>query len=223
MTRALTACSIGILGSGQLGRMLAMAAYELGMEVHVFAPDADRSPAGAIAHSAIGASYEDEQALLAFADGVDCITYEFENIPADTVSILEKTGKLFPNAKALHIAQDRLMEKNFFQSLSIPHAEFQNIDKTQDLMDAFASESRARILKIRTLGYDGHGQWRVASQEEAEIAAKELNNRPAILEEIIPFTKELSVIIARERGGETAAYEASENIHENQILHHSKV
>ncbi|MGC6511957.1 MAG: 5-(carboxyamino)imidazole ribonucleotide synthase [Parvibaculales bacterium] len=214
---------IGILGSGQLGRMLAQAAAELGFQTHIYAPDdtlAD-TPAGQVSDSVTQGAYEDQDKLMAFADAVDVVTYEFENVPQSTAAFLSATKPVRPGQKALEVAQDRWVEKNFIRNLGIGVAGFQDITSLDGLQQAWEEFGGDGILKTRRFGYDGKGQWRINARDQLEQAFTELAGRPAIVEQLIPFEKEVSVLAARSVAGEIAIFDCVENVHANHILKYS--
>ena len=218
---------IGILGGGQLGRMLSLAAASLGLRTHVFCPD-DNCPASQVTSRFTKAAYTDETALAAFASAVDVVTYEFENVPVEAVAILETAGATVrPGALALEKAQDRLIEKEFIRSLGVATADFHGVDDLADLEEGLDRIGRPAILKTRRLGYDGKGQTRLtnkdidlhASFEKAvAFAWAEVGAAPSILEAFVPFEKEVSIIGARGPDGATRLYEPIENVHANGIL-----
>ena len=208
--------TIGILGGGQLGRMLAMAAARLGYRCHIFEPGA--APAADVAHAWTKAPYEDLEALRAFAQTCDLITYEFENIPAASLDVLAETTPLFPDRRALETSQDRLTEKRFLAGLGLATAPFAPIDAPADLQAALATTGTPAILKTRRFGYDGKGQARVMTPDEAEAALATLQGAPAIAEGFVRFSREISVIAARGRDGTVAAYDPGENVHRDGIL-----
>lgn len=209
---------LGILGGGQLGRMLALAAARLGIDAHIFTNEAD-SPAQRVAASVTHANYIDEAALRAFAGRVDAITFEFENIPLQTAQFLESLGAhVRPRPASLACSQDRLEEKQFLNALGIATPAFAPIDGPGDIPAALAITGLPAILKTRRLGYDGKGQARVRQPKELISAFAGLGGAPAILEALIPFAREVSVIAARALDGSFAAYDLSENLHENGIL-----
>jgi len=210
--------TIGILGSGQLGRMLALAAAELGFRVHIYAPE-KTSPASEVAHASTCGEYDDAAALAAFADTVDVVTYEFENVPGETARILSDHTIVRPGPHALAVSQDRLEEKNFLVKCGIAVAPFAQVDTLDDLTKALEKLGTPAILKTRRLGYDGKGQVKIDHPDEAAAALKAIANAPAILEGFVPFEKEASVIVARTQGGDVAAYDVGENDHRNHILH----
>ena len=224
MTRARLGpgATIGILGGGQLGRMLAMAAAKLGMKTHIFAPEAD-SPAFDVAAARTIADYADERALAAFAKAVDVVTYEFENVPAATAAFLARLRPVLPDARALETAQDRLAEKHFLNHLAIATAPFAAVDDMGALVRAVGAIGRPAILKTRRFGYDGKGQVVVGADMELGAAWRALGARPAILEGFVAFEREISVIAARSAGGEFRAFDVCENVHEHHILAHTSV
>ncbi len=211
---------IGILGGGQLGRMLATAATELGLTVHVYCPD-ENSPAFDVAAEKTVAAYDDAEALARFADNVDVVTYEFENVPAETVRILTEHAPVRPGALALATAQDRLAEKTFIAEQGIRTAPFRAVDDVAGLAQAIADLGTPSILKTRRFGYDGKGQTRIEAGTAPQAALDEIGNAPAILEGFVPFEREISVIVARGQDGAIAAYDPVENVHKNHILDRS--
>lgn len=209
--------TIGILGGGQLGRMLAQAAHSLGYRTHVYEPKKDSCTA-AVATFSTCAAYDNPAGLEEFAKSVDVITLEFENVPVAAVRTLEQWCKVYPNADALEITQDRLKEKDLCQSLGIRTAPYTDINHVDDLEDALTELGMPAILKTRRLGYDGKGQYKITMLEDAAKAWQVTGQNPAILEGLVHFTKELSIIIARGTDGQTAAFPVVENVHENHIL-----
>ncbi|MGE0046055.1 MAG: 5-(carboxyamino)imidazole ribonucleotide synthase [Hyphomonadaceae bacterium] len=217
MTALAPGATIGILGGGQLGRMLAIAAAQLGFDVRIYTDEPD-SPASRVAARTTVAAYDDADALRAFAKSVDVVTAEFENVPAATAETLVKAGAVVkPNPKALAIAQDRFDEKSFFNAHAIATPPFAAVSGEADLAKAIAEIGAPAILKTRRLGYDGRGQIRIASAEQAEGAYERIA-APAILEGFCAFEKEISVIAARGEDGRFAAYDICENDHEGGIL-----
>ncbi|WP_294609967.1 5-(carboxyamino)imidazole ribonucleotide synthase [uncultured Roseovarius sp.] len=212
-----TGATIGILGGGQLGRMLSVAAARLGLRCHIFEPGAN-PPAGDVAHAVTTAAYENEDALRAFAESVDVITYEFENIPTSALDILEKLKPVRPGRKALRISQDRLVEKAFLSELGLQTAPFAAVDDTEDLVEAIAEIGLPAILKTRRFGYDGKGQARIMTPDDAETALADMAGQPAILEGFIEFSHEVSVIAARNEAGDVACFDPGENVHQGGIL-----
>ena len=208
---------IGILGGGQLGRMLAIAAARLGYKVRIFEPSA-QAPAGDVAISVTQAGYDDHEALKAFALSCDVLTFEFENIPSAALALLEDTRPLFPARTALEVSQDRLVEKDFLNSLGLKTAPYCAIDAADGVAQALEKTGCPAILKTRRFGYDGKGQARVMAASEADAAYASLNGAPAISEGFVKFSREVSVIIARGRDGRVSAYDPGENIHRDGIL-----
>ena len=214
MTNATT---IGILGGGQLGRMLSVAASRLGLKTHIFEPGAN-PPAAHVADAVTTASYDDRAALTAFAQSVDVITYEFENIPTSALDLLETLRPIHPGRQALATSQDRLVEKNFLQSLGLQTAPFATVDNTADLNAAIAQIGTPAIMKTRTMGYDGKGQARIMSQGDAAQALADMAGAPAILEGFVNFSHEVSIIGARSADGAVACFDPGENVHVDGIL-----
>ena len=209
--------TIGILGGGQLGRMLALAAAPLGLNCHVYWPDAD-SPAFDVAAETSIAAYDDTTALAAFARAIDVATYEFENVPVAAVEALSETVPVRPGRKALAASQDRLHEKRFVSDLGIAVAAFAPVDDRASLDRALAAIGVPAILKTRRLGYDGKGQAVIRSAGEAGAALAALHGTPAILEQFVPFAREISVIGVRAADGAFVAYDPAENVHRDGIL-----
>jgi len=214
--------TIGILGGGQLGRMLAMAAARLGFRTHVYCPDAER-PAADVAAAATVADYDDEAALAAFAAAVDVVTYEFENIPEPTVAFLEPLVPVRPSAAALAVAQDRLSEKAFLRDIGIGTAPFHSVDDVAGLDEAVAAIGLPAVLKTRRLGYDGKGQAFLGDRSDTANAWAAVGRRPAILEGFVHFACEVSVIVARSVDGDVACYDPVHNVHRNHVLARSIV
>jgi len=210
--------TIGILGGGQLGRMLSMAAARLGYSTHIFEPQPE-PPAGHVAAKVTTASYDDHPALEEFATQVDVITYEFENVPAASLDVLEGQCAVRPGREALRISQDRLIEKEFLQSLGLRPAPFANVETRQDLSDAVAAIGLPAILKTRRFGYDGKGQVRITSEADCDQAFADMNGAPAVLEGFVSFKHEVSVIAARGASGAVTCYDPGQNVHRNGILH----
>ena len=213
-----TGATIGILGGGQLGRMLSVAAARLGFRSHIFDPGAN-PPAGHVANQVTTANYDDADALKAFAASVDVITYEFENIPTTALDILGSLRPIHPGREALRISQDRLTEKNFLQSLGLKTAAFADIPNLPSLETALARIGTPAIVKTRRLGYDGKGQARLNTPGDAETALNDMAGSAAILEGFVDFSHEISVIAARGLTGEIACFDPGENVHRNGILH----
>ncbi|TCT13344.1 5-(carboxyamino)imidazole ribonucleotide synthase [Tepidamorphus gemmatus] len=214
--------TIGILGGGQLGRMLAMAAARLGLRTHVYCPDPD-SPAFDVAAARTVAAYTDETALTAFAAGCDAVTFEFENVPARTVEVLSARLPTRPGARSLAVCQDRLEEKRLCAALGIATADWLPVDDAEGARAAAATLARPAILKTRRLGYDGKGQACVDGPEAAEDAFAAIGGAVSVLEARVPFACEVSVIGVRAADGAFAAYDVTENEHEAGILRTSRV
>lgn len=222
--------TIGMLGGGQLGRMMACAAARLGLKTHILCPD-DQAPAFDVAANRTIADYTDKKALAAFAKAVDVITYEFENVPVEAVAFLNSIGAVVrPGAKALETAQDRLVEKQFVNSIGAGTAEFHAVDDLASLKRGLEKVGRPAILKTRRLGYDGKGQTRITADDcdlssaydkAVAFAWSEVGAAPSILESFVPFVKEISIIGARAATGEISLYDPAENVHRNGILKHS--
>jgi 5-(carboxyamino)imidazole ribonucleotide synthase len=212
---------IGILGGGQLGRMLALAAARLGFDVVILTPETD-SPAGRVAARTIVAPYDDPAALAELAKTADVVTYEFENVPAAAVARLEALGvSVAPGPDALAVAQDRVKEKTFFELNGIPTVAFAEICGAADIAPALERLGAPALLKTRREGYDGKGQAWVRTAGEAEAAFEAIGRAPAVLEAKAAFVREVSVIAARGRDGSIAAYPLTENQHEDGILRRS--
>lgn len=214
--------TIGILGGGQLGRMLSVAAARLGFQCHIFEPGA-LPPAGHVAQSVTTASYEDQDALIAFAQSVDVITYEFENIPTSALDLLEQYRPIRPGREALRISQDRLTEKAFLQDLGLKTAPYADITDLASLEAALDQIGTPSILKTRRFGYDGKGQIRLSQQDQAAEGLTALEGAPAVLEGFVDFSHEVSVIAARGLNGEVACFDPGENVHRDGILHTTRV
>nr|WP_170538056.1 5-(carboxyamino)imidazole ribonucleotide synthase [Ruegeria arenilitoris] len=213
---------IGILGGGQLGRMLSMAAARLGFVTHIFEPGAN-PPAGQVAHRVTTAPYEDAEALAAFAQSVDVITYEFENIPTQALDTLESHRPIRPGREALRVSQDRLTEKTFLQGLGLNTAPFADVTDLDSLQAAIERIGTPAILKTRRFGYDGKGQARLKSPEDAPSALADMQGAPAILEGFVNFSHEVSIIAARGLDGQVACFDPGENVHRDGILHTTTV
>ena len=208
--------TIGILGGGQLARMLALAGYPLGLQFKIFdaAPDA---PAGQLA-PLLAEDPNDTPALLWFSRGLDVITYEWENVPVSSTRYLEQRVPVFPPPRALEIAQDRQIEKSFFRDLGVPIAPFVAVETRAELDAAVAKLGLPCILKTRRFGYDGKGQFRLENARDVEKAWNELGGVPLILEGLVTFTRELSILVARAQNGEKEFYPLVENHHADGIL-----
>ena len=214
--------TIGIVGGGQLGRMLAMAAAQLGYKCHIYAPD-EAPPAAEVAGRFTRGDYADEEALGRFGSSVDVATYEFENIAAGPLSALADHAPLFPPRRALEIAQDRLSEKTFVTDLDGLTAPFAAVDDLASLEKALTRIDGPAILKTRRFGYDGKGQVRIANRSEAAEAWEAVQGAPCILEGVVEFTGEFSILLCRSASGEIALWDPPENVHADGILRSSCV
>lgn len=212
--------TIGIIGGGQLGRMLAMAAARLNFRTIVLEPQAD-CPAAQLCNSQIVAAYDDESALAQLAEQCDVVTYEFENVPVSAAEFLERTVPVYPPSKALSAAQDRLTEKRFLNDCGIATADFRPVDSQADLESALEAFGGRGVLKTRRMGYDGKGQRVFKGGEELSGAFEALGSVPLILESFVPFEREVSIIAARFKDGSVHCYDPAENVHLNGILHTS--
>jgi 5-(carboxyamino)imidazole ribonucleotide synthase len=209
---------IGILGGGQLGRMLALAARQMGYRVHVLEPTPD-APCSQVADKHIVANYDDIASVLKLGKRCDVVTYEFENIDVRSVIALEEAGyPVFPSSQVLKTTQHRILEKQFVQSIGINTAPFYPINTAVDLEQAASKIGFPAIIKTAYGGYDGKGQVKVANLEQAQLAFQELPNRPLIWEKMIKFTKELGIICVRDRNNQIVTYPVTENIHVENIL-----
>jgi 5-(carboxyamino)imidazole ribonucleotide synthase len=214
--------TIGIVGGGQLGRMLALAAAQLGYRTHVYAPDAD-GPAAGVATAFTRGAFDDEAALAAFAAEVDVATYEFENIPTGPLSALASRVSLFPPRAALETAQDRIVEKNFILKLGGRPAPFAAVNDRAGLDSALREIGAPAILKTRRFGYDGKGQARIDDPAGADEAWEALRGAPAVLEGLVRFDAEFSILLCRGQDGEAAIWDAPRNRHEGGILVRSEL
>ncbi|GEO86096.1 MULTISPECIES: 5-(carboxyamino)imidazole ribonucleotide synthase [Alphaproteobacteria] len=214
----MNARTIGIIGGGQLGRMLAMAAARLNFRTVILEPQAD-CPAAQVANSQIVAPYADPLALAELAAACDIVTYEFENVPVEAAATLARNVPVFPPPRALEVAQDRLTEKRFLNDCGIQTARFHAVDSQAELEAALADFGGQGVLKTRRLGYDGKGQrvFRSAGDRPEGVFAA-LGNVPLILESFVPFEREISIIAARATDGTVAAYDPAENVHRDGIL-----
>jgi 5-(carboxyamino)imidazole ribonucleotide synthase len=214
--------TIGILGGGQLGRMLAMAAARLGFRCHVLCPDPS-SPAFDVVHRITEADYGDMAALDRFADDVDVITYEFENVPAETAAFLAARKPVLPDPHVLAVTQDRLAEKDFIASLGIATAAYAAAASERELDAAAAAIGVPAVLKTRRFGYDGKGQAALRTGDDAAAAWTAVGRQPVIVEAFVPFEREISVVAARDRDGRIQCFDVAENEHANHILKVSRV
>ena len=212
-----TCRTLGILGGGQLGRMLSVAASRLGIRTHVFESQPD-PPAGHVADAVTTASFEDEAALRAFAESVDVITLEWENVPASALALLERIRPVRPGSETLRVSQDRLAEKDFLSGLGLKTAPYAAVDGEEGLREALARIGAPAILKTRRLGYDGKGQARIERAEDAAAALEATAGAPAILEGFVAFEREVSVIAARGLDGAVVCFDPGENVHRDGIL-----
>lgn len=214
--------TVGILGGGQLGRMLAIAAAQLGLHAHIYCPE-DNPPAGEVAAKTTEGAYDDAVRLAAFAAEVDVVTYEFENVPASAVDALEPLVPVRPGRAALAAAQDRIVEKDFLNSAGAPTVRYAAVDDAASLTMALADIGAPSILKTRRFGYDGKGQARIMVEADAAKALEAMAGAPAILEGFADFRREISVIAARGLDGAIAAYDPGENEHSDGILRKTTV
>ncbi|MBW7921064.1 MAG: 5-(carboxyamino)imidazole ribonucleotide synthase [Rubellimicrobium sp.] len=214
--------TVGILGGGQLGRMLALAAARLGLRAHVYEPGAG-CPAAQVAARTTCAPWDDVQALRAFAQGVEVVTWEFENIPTAALDVIESLRPIRPSRRSLEVSQERLAEKTFLQGIGLAVAPFAPVEDRAGLDAALARIGAPAILKTRRLGYDGKGQARIMAPDDAGAALAAMGGRPAILEGFVAFEREVSVIAARGIDGSVAAFDPGENLHEDGILRRTTV
>ncbi len=214
--------TIGILGGGQLGRMLALAAARLGFKCHVFAPSPD-SPAFEVVQRVTCADYADNSALDRFAEDVDVITFEFENVPAPTATFLSARKPVLPDPQILATTQDRLTEKNFVTGLGIATARYAQVSSQQDLALALGTIGRPAVLKTRRFGYDGKGQISIGEGSDHAAVWRAIGEQPAILEAFVAFEREVSIVAARGREGRIECFDLIENEHRDHILKLSRV
>ncbi len=209
--------TIGVFGSGQLGRMFAIEARKMGYRVHTFSPASD-TPTGQVADFELEAEYDNLRAVKDFARTVDVVTFEFENVPSETIETASQFVEVFPRGEVLHITQNRLREKTFLAKNNFPHAPFRYVETIEDLQKAVGEIGFPCILKTAGFGYDGKGQTKINSLDEIEKAFANLENREAVLEAFVEFEKEVSVVCARDQKGNFAHYGVIENEHQNHIL-----
>jgi 5-(carboxyamino)imidazole ribonucleotide synthase len=214
--------TIGILGSGQLGRMLALAAARIGFKCHIFAPHSD-SPAFDVVRQATHADYADTAALERFASCVDVVTYEFENVPAEAAMFLAARVPVMPDPKVLATTQDRLAEKDFVAGLGIGTTSYAAVATAAELKTALDKIGRPAVLKTRRFGYDGKGQVTINEDTAVESAWRDAGEQPCILEGFVPFAREVSVIAARGHDGVVECFDVTENEHRDHILKVSRV
>ena len=214
--------TIGIIGGGQLGRMLAMAAARLGYRTIVLEPQAD-CPAAQVANRQIVAAYDDTTALEELATASDVVTYEFENVPVGAAETLAARVPVYPPAPALEVAQDRVTEKSFLNDIGIPTAQFRSVDSDDQLTEALKTFNGSGVLKTRRMGYDGKGQRVFRNMETGGFSGvcEAMGNVPLILESLVAFEREISVIAARSLDGTVDAYDPAENVHREGILRSS--
>lgn len=208
---------IGMLGGGQLGRMMAMAAAQLGFHTHIYCPD-ENNPAEQVTNRLSRSSYADEAALIRFAKAVDVVTYEFENIPVECVELLSRYVPVFPGAQVLRVSQDRLHEKVFLNKIGIATAPYAAVATQDEAATALKEINYPAVLKTRRFGYDGKGQVIVRGAEDLANAWAKLNSSDVIIEGFIDFDMEISVLAARGQDGEIKCFDPAENIHKNHIL-----
>jgi 5-(carboxyamino)imidazole ribonucleotide synthase len=214
----LPGATIGVFGSGQLGRMLALAARRMGYRIHTFSPDR-HSPTGQVADLEVSASYADQDAVRAFVQGVDVVTFEFENVPAHVAMIAKEEGvPVRPSGRVLRTAQNRLREKTFFAEAGLPVTPFVAVRSLTELLNALETIGLPAILKTAAFGYDGKGQVRIEQPGDASAAWEALAGQEAILEGYVPFEREVSVVAARGVDGSFAHYGVIENLHHSHIL-----
>jgi 5-(carboxyamino)imidazole ribonucleotide synthase len=209
--------TIGVLGGGQLGRMLAVAASRLGIKTHIYS-DTPNAPASDVAAATTIGAYDDDAALSGFAGGVDVVTCEFENIPARTLEIAGRAAPVFPPPKSFAVAQDRLVEKDFISALGIAVAPYATIDDLDGLRHALSRIGAPAILKTRRFGYDGKGQVLIHTEAEAESVWQTISDVPSVLEGVVRFEREVSVIAVRGQDGDAQFYDVVENVHQSGIL-----
>ena len=209
--------TIGILGGGQLGRMLAVAAARLGLKTHIYSDEAD-APAFDVAHARTVGSYADEDALARFAASCAVVTCEFENVPAETLQAAARAVPVFPGAKSFAVAQDRLVEKDFITGLGVSVAPYVRVDSLEDLRAALPRVRVPALLKTRRFGYDGKGQVLIRGADEISAALEAIGHAPALVEGIVPFEREVSVIVVRGQDGAMRFYDVVENVHQDGIL-----
>lgn len=215
--RYLPGATIGVMGGGQLGRMFAIAARRMGYRVHIFTPEPD-SPAGQFSDRTTTARYEDEDAVTQFAQQIDLLTFEFENIPIATVEWCARYREVRPAGSVLHIAQNRLREKEFLSGAGIPVARFRRVTSVADLRDAVEKVGAPAILKTAAFGYDGKGQQLITAESDLDEIWSARGDAESVLEAAVDFEKEISVIVARDHKGNMQTFPVSENLHREHIL-----
>ncbi|MDP7142320.1 MAG: 5-(carboxyamino)imidazole ribonucleotide synthase [Alphaproteobacteria bacterium] len=214
---------LGILGGGQLGRMSAIAAARLGIETHIFTPE-ENAPASHVATRTWVASYDDKKTLKAFCEQVDVVSYEFENIPVDTIREIQKTTPVYPDDRLLEVTQHRITEKKFLNDIGLPTAKWALATSAKELQEKTNEMGCSEyIIKTTRFGYDGKGQMSFSTGDDSKACWKQLNSKELIIEEKIDFACEISVIVARDKLGQMAVYGPSLNEHKGGILHKSTV
>lgn len=213
----LPGATIGVMGSGQLGRMMALEARKLGYRVKTYSPDAD-SPTGQVADGEFVGRYEDREGACGFFHRIDVLTFEFENVPSETVAWAEEVVPVRPAGSVLHICQHRLREKEFLRANGFPCAPFRRVDCLADLEEALVELGRPSVLKTAAFGYDGKGQVKITEGVDAAKALAGFGGQTAVLEGWVPFVAEISVMVARGIDGATRVYPVFENVHSNHIL-----
>lgn len=214
--------TVGILGGGQLGRMLAMAAAKLGLRCHIYC-DEERAPAYDVAAEVTVAAYDNAEALEKFGRSVDVATVEFENVPASALEIIQRTTAVYPPARSLEVSQDRLQEKTFAQELGVAVAPYRPVSSLDELEMAVKELGAPGLLKTRRFGYDGKGQVRIMEESDLRAAFDSLDGAPALLERFVDFECEVSMVAARGRDGSISCYDLAENDHSNQILSQTRI
>jgi 5-(carboxyamino)imidazole ribonucleotide synthase len=217
MKPVLPGATVGVLGSGQLGRMFAIAARRMGYRVHTYSPDSD-TPTGQVADKEYEHNYDDLDAVREFARGVSVVTFEFENVPAEAVEAAEALAPVRPSGSVLYTTQNRLREKNFLARNGFPVAPFRHVTSREELKAALAEVGRPAVLKTAGFGYDGKGQTRISSDEDAGRAVDALKGQEGVVEAFVDFEREVSVVAARTVRGEFAHYGVIENAHSRHIL-----
>src|ERR1044072_4750017 len=217
MKAVLPGATVGVLGSGQLGRMFAIAARRMGYRVHTYSPDSD-TPTGQVADKEYENAYDDLDAVREFARGVSVVTFEFENVPAEAVEAAEALAPVRPSGNVLYTTQNRLREKNFLARNGFPVTPFRHVTSREELKAALGEVGRPAGLKTAGFGYDGKGQTSVSSDEDAERAVEALKGQEGVVEAFVDFEREVSVVAARTVRGEFAHYGVIENAHSRHIL-----
>ena len=217
MKPVLPGATVGVLGSGQLGRMFAIAARRMGYRVHTFSPDSD-TPTGQVSDKEYENEYDDLDAVREFARGVSVVTFEFENVPADTVEAAAALAPVRPSGSVLYTTQNRLREKNFLARNGFPVTPFRHVTSREELTAALEEIGHPAVLKTAGFGYDGKGQTRVSSDEDASRAVEALKGQEGVVEAFVDFEREVSVVAARTTQGEFANYGVIENAHSRHIL-----